>query len=158
MVIRDKIALGTLIGVIGTFPGLILNFILYKLGHTNYYSFQLSGGIYLLKNLTDSLSGLILGGIVWEFTGAFLGIITVYLIYSTGKDYWWLKGVLVSNGLFFVIIYGFFFSLGGEIIGPKVVPWDIKTNYTVLLENTLFGLTASYLTVRWSNVRKAKNN
>lgn len=150
MIIHDKIALGTIAGIAGTIPSLVLNFISFKFGLTNYYSFQLAGGIYLLKPLTDSVSGLILGGIVWEAMGALLGIITAYLILATGKDFWWLKGIVVSNGIFFVLIYGFFFALGGQLVGPKVVPWDVKTNYTVLLENLLFGLTTSYLIVRLS--------
>ncbi|MFZ5641277.1 MAG: hypothetical protein ACOY4Q_11410 [Bacillota bacterium] len=145
MLIRDSIALGAVTGVAATVPQLIVNYISFQLGFAKYYAFQLSGGIYLLKNLTDNLWGLILGGIVWEFTAAFLGIVTVYLLRWTGRDYWWLKGVLVSNAIMFIIIYGFVFGL----VGPKVVPRDIETNFSVLLENLIFGVTTAYLIVRW---------
>lgn len=154
--IRDKIALGTFAGFIGSIPGLLVNFLSYQLGHSNYYSFQLAGGVYLLKNLTGSLSGIILGGIAWESMAGFLGILLVYLIHFTGRDYWWLKGIVISNGIFYILIYGFFFSLGGGPVGPKVVPWDIKTNYTVLLENLIFGLTTSYLIIKWNHTLGTK--
>ncbi len=142
--IKDLIALGTLTGIIGTIPPLILNFITTILGFSQYYSFQLSGSIYINEPDTYTFWGMVLGGVVWEFMAAGLGIATVLLIRKTGKDFWWLKGMIISNMIMFIFIYGFFFALGA----PKVVPWDLKTNWSVLIENILFGLTMSYLIIR----------
>jgi len=86
-----------------------------------------------------------LGWLVWESMAAGLGIITTYLIYWSGRDYWWLKGLLVSNTLMFIFIYGFFFGLEA----PKIVPWDLQTNWTFFIENLVFGITAGYFAVRW---------
>ncbi len=73
--IHDRIALGTLAGIVGTIPSLILNFISVQVGFAKFYSFQISSSIYLFPGLTDSLNGLILGGLIWLGFGALLGVL-----------------------------------------------------------------------------------
>lgn len=145
--INDKIALGVLAGIVGTIPQLVLNLILTKMGFSKYYAFQLSGSVYLYEHLTTTFWGLVFGGLVWEFMAGGLGIATVYFIKMTGKDFWWLKGVIISNTIMFVLIYGFFFALEA----PKIVPWDLGTNLAVLIENLLFGITTSFFIVRYGD-------
>ncbi len=145
MVIHDKIALGTIAGLAGTIPQIVLDFISYQLGYAEYYSYQLAAGIHLAKPLVDTPLGILLGGILWELTGAIMGIFIVYFICQTGIDYWWVKGIILPNFIMFTIIYGFIFDMGGT----KVIPLDIGTNFTELLGNTVFGLTTAYLAVRW---------
>ncbi len=142
--IEDRIARGTLAGIIGTIPGLTLNFISVQLGLSNYYSFQLTGSIFLYPGLTDSFFGLLLGGMIWLTFGVFLGIATTYLIETTGEDYWWLKGVVVSFGIMYVGIYGIMYTYGAA----RIVPFDIATNMTEAISNILFGLSTSYLIVK----------
>lgn len=144
MKISDRIALGTVAGILGTIPQLILNYISVQMGFAKTYAFQLSGGIYLFKRFTAETAGFIFGGIVWLIVAAGLGIITTYIIVFTGKDYWWLKGILVSNFIMYVAIYGIIFTLGGA----KVVPFDIPTNASILIENVVFGITTAYLVIR----------
>jgi hypothetical protein len=146
MVIRDRIALGAFAGAIAAVLQLIFNFISVKIEFAKFYDFQLSGSIYLEKQLTYTFWGILLGVITWLFVGAGLGIAMVYLIRRTGKDFWWLKGVLISNFIMYTLVYGFFFA----IKAPHVVPWDIPTNWSVLIDNTIFGLIASFLIVRWN--------
>jgi hypothetical protein len=153
MKIRDSIALGTVAGLLGNIPSLILNFISVQLGFSKTYSFQISGGIYLFRRFTMEPGGILLGLLVWIFTSAFLGVAIVYLLKLTGRDYWWLKGILVSNFLMFVGMYGVIYSLGGS----RVVPWDIPTNLSVLMENTLFGITAAYLAIRLDGTQTERN-
>ncbi len=98
----------------------------------------------MFKRFTAEAAGFIFGGIIWFLVAAGLGIITTYIIVFTGKDYWWLKGILVSNFLMYVAIYGVIFTLGGA----KVVPFDIPTNVSVLIENVVFGITTAYLVIR----------
>lgn len=145
--VKDKIALGTLVGTTATIPQLIINFFMVQLHFSNFYDFQISGGIYLYKNLTYTFWGIVFGGLVWEFMAAGLGILVVYFVFITGKDYWWLKGLVISNAVMFIFVYGLFYTLAA----PRIVPWDLGTNWSVFLENLIFGLTAGYLTIRWGN-------
>ncbi len=96
MKISDGTALGAIAGIVATIPQLIFDFILVQVGFSKYYAFQISGAVYLLKKSTDDLSGLLLGGIVWESTAILLGVVTVFYIRYTGVEFWWLKGLIVS--------------------------------------------------------------
>lgn len=145
MLIRDRVALGTITGIVGTVPQLLINFVSFRLGLAKYYSFQIAAGVHVAKHLVDTLTSFILGGVIWELTGAVLGIITVYFIRTTGKSYWWLKGILVPNLIMYTIVYGFLWDMGGS----KVIPLDLESTATELLGNTIFGLTTSYLITRW---------
>ena len=88
---------------------------------------------------------MVFGGLVWELMAAGLGTLTVFLIHWTGKEFWWVKGLLVSNAIMFIFIYGLFYTLAA----PRIVPWDLGTNWSVFIENIIFGLTAGFLTIRW---------
>lgn len=145
MVIKDKIALGTAAGIAATIPQLIVNVFLVIFGFSVYYSPQLAASVFIYKYLTYQLWGMLFGLLVWESMAAGLGIFTVYLIYWTGRDFWWLKGLLVSNTLMFIFMYGFYFGLGA----PKIDPLDLGTNWSLFIENLVFGLGTSYLAIRW---------
>ena len=86
--ISDSIALGAFCGIVATIPQLIFDYLSFILGYSHYFAFQISGSIYLHKNSTTTIPGLILGGLTWESQAMFLGILTVYLIRLTGIDYW----------------------------------------------------------------------
>lgn len=154
MIIKDKIALGTLAGIVATIPQIPVNILSMKLNLAQHFSFQYAASIFIYKNLTYSFWGLLFGGLVWESMAAGLGIITVFLIDWTGEDFWWLKGLLVSNTLMFIFMYGFFFGLEA----PKIVPWDLETNWTIFIENLVFGVTSGYLVVRWGALGKRIEN
>lgn len=150
--IKDGTALGAFSGILATIPQLLFDYLSVTLGYSNYYAFQLSGSIYLLKELTYMPAGLILGGLVWESQAILLGVITVYYLRATSTDFWWLKGLLVSNALMYTIIYGFLFTLGGA----KIVPFNIPTNFTVLIGNTIFGLSIAYFIIRFGDDKLLK--
>lgn len=145
MIIHDRIALGAFAGILGSIPQLIIDFLLVQLNYSQVYAFQIVASIYLKPHLTLKPMGLILGGIVWEFGSAMLGVLIVYLFVLTGNDYWWLKGLGISNGFMFTIFYGFIYTLGGA----KIIPFDITTNFTQLIGHTVFGISTSYLIIKW---------
>jgi hypothetical protein len=145
MRIRDEIALGCLTGITATIPQLIFDFISVQLGYSKHYAFQISASIYLTRELTIKPLGLLLGGLVWEAMAAFLGVLTVLLLRFTGKDYWWLKGLAISNILMYIIVFGFLYTLGIA----RIIPLDIPTNMTVFIGNVIYGLTVGYLIVQW---------
>jgi len=144
--INDTFALGGIAGIFGSIPALLFDYLSYSLGFSKYLSVQIAAGVYLYKGNTNSLGGLILGLFVWEMFAGILGVLMVKFMQSTGKDYWWMKG-LGANILFFTIIYGFILTLGGG----KVVPFDVATNLTVLGENIIFALVTSYMIIRLGN-------
>lgn len=145
MLIKDRITLGTIAGLAGTVPQVLISLISFKIGYAEYFSYQLSAGVHLTKPLTMTPMGIIMGGLIWELTGAILGILILFFIIKTGTDFWWLKGILVANFLMYTVIYGFGFEMGIA----NVLPEDIGTNFTEMVGNTLFGFTAAFLVARW---------
>ncbi|NLP36060.1 MAG: hypothetical protein GX357_00195 [Firmicutes bacterium] len=148
MVIRDRIALGVLAGIIATIPAILVNMLSVNLGFAKWYSHQIGGSIYLHPGLTDSLQGFLLGALTWLIPAMALGIITSYVIKATGEDFWWLKGIAVTLICMHLIVYGFLYSLGGATI----VPFDFATNISIYVENIIYGLTLGYLIKRWGKV------
>lgn len=148
MKIKDKITLGTVAGMIATIPQLFLHEIFVFTGYIKYHSLQLTGSVFLLKKLSDDPLGLFIGFVVWETIAAILGVATVYILILTGKDNWWLKGLIFTIALAFISVYGFAYTLGGA----KIVPFDIKTNFVVLLGSILFGLLMPYLIIKLGDI------
>jgi len=145
--VKDNITLGTIVGLAGTIPQILISLIAYKMGYAQYFSFQLSAGIILAKPLAGEPLGLLMGGFIWELTGAVLGIIILFLLIKTGTDFWWLKGILISTFFMYTVIYGFAFDIGSA----NVLPEDIGTNLTEMAGNILFGLTGAFLAARWAD-------
>lgn len=148
MVIKDRVALGALAGVIGAIPQAILNLISKAFGFSKTYSFTLAGGIFLKGKVTEDPGGILLGTLLWLFTSALIGYLTVLFFQSTGKDYWWLKGPLLTIIIVHLFIYGFAFNMAGT----KIIPVDVATNISIFFENLVFGVVAGYLVVRWSDL------
>lgn len=146
MVIKDRIAFGSLAGVVSVLPQIALNLISKAIGFSKIYSFTLAGGVFLGKKVLQNIGGILLGSMLWLFTAAFIGVIITYFLYLTGKEYWWLKGVLVTVVFIHLLMYGFLFNMANA----KVIPADIATNFSILGENIIFGLGAGYLVSRWS--------
>lgn len=145
--IKDTIALGWIAGILGSIPQFAINILSVQLGFSRYYSFQISSGIYLPQKLTMTLPGIMLGVMTWITSSAILGILIALIIKFTGKEYWYLKGLTVTNGLMYTIIYGLLYSLGAS----RVTPWDTATNIGIFIENAILGLTTSYLIIKWAN-------
>lgn len=146
MLIKDRITLGTIAGLVGTIPQVLISFISFKMGYAKYFSYQLAAGVHLTKELAAKPMGIIMGGYIWELTGALIGILILFLIIKTGTDFWWLKGIIVTDVLMYTVIYGLVFDVGSA----NVLPEDIATNLTEMVGNTLFGLTAAFLAAKWA--------
>jgi len=147
MLIKDRITLGTIAGLVGTIPQILISFISFKIGYAQYFSYQLAAGVHLEKTLAGKPMGLFMGGLIWELTGSILGILILFFVIKTGTDFWWLKGILIANFFMYTVIYGFVFDMGSA----NVLPEDIGTNFTEMVGNTLFGLTSAFLAARWAN-------
>ena len=145
MLIKDRFTLGAIAGLVGTIPQVLINFISFKFDYTKYYSYQLAAGIHLAKPLTEKPIGIFIGGLIWELAGMVLGILIMFVLIKTGKDFWWLKGIIITNFLMFTVVYGFVFDMGSA----NVLPEDIGTNLTEMIGNILFGVTSAFLSAKW---------
>lgn len=147
MKIEDSFALGTISAIVASIPQLIFDWIShYYLFKGKYQAYQISSGIYLRPQLTNEPMGIALGIILWISQAIMLGVIITYVLKKTGKDFWWLKGLVISNGVMYIWIYGFLLTLGAG----RIVPFDMRTNWTILIGNFIFGLLTPYFIIRLS--------
>lgn len=144
MQINDSMFLGGLAGIVGSIPSFISNFIFVQLGIAEYYTFQFSSSIHILKKFTTVPLGAVLGITLWLIASATLGVIIVYIFKFTGTDYWWFKGIIAVITLMYIGIYGFLYNLGAQL-----TPHDLTSNLVLFIDNLLFALTTSYLITRW---------
>lgn len=148
MKIKDTITLGALAGVLASIPQLLFHYTFVQIGYIKYQAFQLTGSIFLVKELTNDPLGLVIGAVVWEILAAFIGIATAYLLIFTGTDNWWLKGILANGFIMYTFVYGIIYTLGGA----KIVPFDIKTNFIVLLGSLIFGIAMPYFIIKLGDI------
>lgn len=146
MLIRDTYTRGIYAGLVGSLPALALDLVAVGSGLSSYYGFQLTGAIFLKPGLTDWAAGVVLGLILWFGVGAFLGVAVSYLLIWTGHDGWPIKGISLSLVAVYMLLYGVISAMGASTI----VPFDLATNFTQLIENVITGFSVACLTVRWS--------
>ncbi len=152
MKIKDPIALGAISGVLGSLSHLLLNFLSVQSGYSKFYSFQIAAGVFIAKDLTSKTMGLIIGAISWTIVSILLGVLTVLLFKFTGKDFWWLKGILITGALTYTGVFGVIFAMGGSNLNPT----DIPTTLTSLLGNVVYGIFMGYLVLKLGDIKEIK--
>lgn len=105
MKIEDTFALGSISAIAAAIPQLLFDWVShYFLFRSKYQGYQISAGVYIQSQLTNELMGIALGLIVWISQAMALGVIITLILKMSGKDFWWLKGLLVSNGIMYIWI------------------------------------------------------
>lgn len=95
--LKDRILAGTMAGMTASFLKTIPNIILWRMGVVEHmYLFIASSALISPEDVTK-VWGLILGVVVDIITGGTLGLLMIYLLTFTGRDYWWYKGLIVGN-------------------------------------------------------------
>lgn len=152
MIIRDRFTLGTFSGLCGGIPQIVLLLLLDFLRLMNYGPFEIAGGVFLHRRLTETPGGLLIGVASWLISSAFMGILIAYLIKSTGADFWWVKGIVLQLTVMYIFVYGFLFNMGSA----RVIPFDRSTNISMLLGNVVFALITAYFIVRWGSTTTSR--
>lgn len=141
---KDRILAGTIAGMIATLFKDIPNIILWKMGVVKHLYLYIASSVLIRPQDVTTVWGLVLGVAVDIITGGTLGILIIYLIKFTGRDYWWYKGLILGNvvwlwGLGVVINFG----------ASRMVPLDPIFRLTSLIEHQIFGLVGVYLVLKW---------
>ncbi|NLI93993.1 MAG: hypothetical protein GX434_17890 [Peptococcaceae bacterium] len=137
--IKDKVILGIAAGTLANIIVSVIDIIFYKLNVNKYIHFHIAASAYFLESDVHTLPALIVG-IISDFTiAAFLGILIVYILFVTGTDYFYLKGLIVVL-VFWLFIYGIILRL--KI--ARIDPIDAGTNLVHLSTHIMLGLITSW--------------
>lgn len=142
--IKDKFFLGAVAGVIVNIPLNILDYILYKLNISQYHIWHIAASVYFPKSQVITLPALIVGMLTHFILVAILGIAILYLLYYTGTDYYWAKGLAFS-----MIAWLFIFGIVLQMKISRINPVDFGTNLTHIGAHIIFGILVAWVIVTY---------
>lgn len=139
--IKDKILIGALIGLLADVLKLITNYILYLLGYTKVVFWQIVATLFLHKEYLYDTSAYFIGGVADIIFTSLLGVIFVHVIYLWGSKYLWIKG-LAYGLVVWVGAFGLFISR----IAEEKLPQSPNGVVVTIIAHIVFGLSLAYFT------------
>ena len=144
--IKDKYTFSIIASLIANIPINILDFIFYKLDFNNYLMWHIAASAYFKKADVHTLPALIIGGATDYFTAGLMGIPIFYLLYWTGSDYYWFKGISIG-GFWWLTAFGVI--LRSQV--ARIDPVDASTNLYHISEHLLLGFLIAWLIVKYGS-------
>lgn len=145
--VKDKIMIGLLIGLLADAVKLSINFALYLLNFTNVVFWQITATRFLERNDLFRPIAFLIGGVADIVVTAFLGIIFVYVIDYIGRENLWVKGV----GFGMLIWDGLFGTLLSESVQAKL-PQQPSGILVTIASHFFFGLGLAAFTALFYKV------
>jgi hypothetical protein len=136
---QDTLIYGAMAGIAGTIAKEAIDFLSVVLGWSKYLYWHIAASIFILPEEVTQAGGLILGALGDLVAGSLFGIVLLYILKYTGKDYLYFKGL----GFGWLIWLGFF-GLVVNIHIIRITPTDIGTSLSAFLEHSVFGLTTAW--------------
>ncbi len=136
---QDSIVSGAISGLIGTIAKEIIDFISVAVGFSKETYWHVAASIFVKPAEAATPVGQALGALADLITGAFFGVLLLYLIKFTGKDYLYIKG-LGLGWLIWLAVFGIVINL--QVV--RITPTDLGTSLSAFIEHSVFGLTAAW--------------
>lgn len=147
--IKDKIFVGSIAGMIGTLFKDFPNFIFYRTGVVKYLYANLAASAHLFPAQVETPLGYAIGIAADISTGGAIGVVTLLFLERFGVDLWWFKGFMIGNGLWLFGL-GVILNLGSV----HLIPNDPTFRLLSLLDHWCFGLATVYLIKKWTRSGK----
>jgi len=139
--LKDKIMLGAIIGVLADVVKLVSNYAMYKLGWASVVFWQIVASRFLEKNDLLKPAALLVGAIADLTVSAVLGIVFVLFISLFGSKYLIFKGI--GYGMF--IWVGILGTLLGQSVAGKL-PQTLFSIIVTMIAHLFFGLSIAIFT------------
>lgn len=150
--IKDKIVIGSMAGMIGTLFKDLPNFILYKLGVAPYLYANIAASAHLVPADLYSPLGYIIGFLADIITGGAIGVVTILFLDRFGMDYWWYKGLIIGNTVW---LFGLGVTL--NLGAVHLIPTDPVFGFTSLFDHIIYGLVTVYILFKWRKTVEKKS-
>lgn len=139
---QDMVYSGTIAGTLGALVKLAVNLLLCVASIAKTTTLHLSAAALLPKGVALNTAGSLMTGVaVCWLVSALSGIIGVYILRLTGRDFLWLKGI-IYGGLIWVVGYGYLATL---VVPERLLRPDLATSVAMLTAHLAFGLTALFV-------------
>lgn len=148
---RDTVVLGAIAGGIGYVVMLAINLVLFVTGVAGLSILhQAARGVLPPGSPLGTAPALGLGLLVTLLLAVLLGVLAVYIVSVTGRDYAWFKG-LVYGAAIWVLLYGL---LGPLFIPVQVLRPDLPTSLSVLVGHLAYGLVTFLVAAQYRTVTR----
>lgn len=144
--IKDKVITGAIIGILADLVKLASNYIMYLVGLTPTVFWRITATRFLEKEDIYKPIALLIGGTADIIISSILGIVFVYFLYYTGKDYLWLKGV----GFGLAVWVNLFGTLLGASVMTKI-PQKPSSIIVTIIAHLIFGFALAFFAQKLYN-------
>jgi len=142
MVLKDKIMIGAIIGLLADAVKLVFNYLAYLLGFTNVVFWQITATRFLEKEVLQTPAAYLIGGVADVTVSAGLGVaFFLFIYYVGGRAYLWFKGI--GFGMF--VWVALFSTLLGQSVQAKL-PQSASGILVTLGAHFVFGLGLALFT------------
>ena len=139
--LKDKIVIGILVGLLADAVKLSFNYISFTLNFTEVVFWQLVSATVLAKEDVFTPVGILIGAVADIIVTMLIGVVFIYIIYFTGKENLWIKGI----GVGMLVWVNFFVIVQGQLIQDKIPPVPSGLLVTIMA-HFLFGLSLAAFT------------
>ena len=139
--LRDRVILGSLIGILADIVKLTFNYLAFLLNYTNVVFWQLTATRFLENGDLFSPIALLIGGVADLTITAILGVIFLFFIGYSGTRYLWLKGI----GFGMAVWVGLFGTLLGQSVQGKINQ-EPSGILVTMVAHFIFGLSLAFFT------------
>lgn len=133
---QDPIIYGGIAGIIGTIAKELVDFISVAVGFSKHTYWHVAASIFVEPKEVTKVGALVVGALADLITGAFFGILLLFFVRYTKKDYLYLKGLGFG---WFIWLFLFGIAINLEIV--HIIPMGIGTSLSAFIEHSIFGLT-----------------
>ena len=139
--LKDRLIVGALVGLLADAVKLAANYLAFLLGYTNVVFWQITAARFLNKGDLLKPVALLVGAVADLTVTSVLGVVFLYLIDKTGKNYLWIKGI----GFGLAVWVGLFGTLLRQSIQGKL-PQSSSGILVTIVAHIIFGLSLAFFT------------
>lgn len=115
---KDKVVIGAITGLLADAVKLTLNYLASRFGFTSVVFWQIAASRILETKQINQPMAYLVGGVTDLTVTAIIGIVFIYFLHFTGRDYIWLKGA------------GFGLTIWVFLLGTVLIQSRAKLNLT----------------------------
>lgn len=145
---KDKLFSGAVAGVIASGIVATLSYILKYFGLYKYTYIDIAASLLYSHDQKGTLIWNLVGWLNNFIIGIILGIILVYIMALTGKDYGLLKGSIFGLVWWFVLTV---------VIQPEIFEWGrftlSQSIFANIIRDVLYGMIASYIIMKYVDLK-----
>lgn len=139
---KDKVVTGAVIGLLANAFKLVFNYLAFRLGLASVVFWQITAARFLEKEKINQPIAYIIGAATDLTVTSIIGVLFIYFLYFTGRDYTLVKGA------------GFGLTVWVMLLGALLFQAQSKLNLTTsdiiitLLAHLIYGLALAHLSKR----------